>query len=611
MMQFLRRYGGPVFAAAAVLLLVWMVWELSGLSDTSSQGSRVRSVGSVNGQPVDLRTYQLEVQQEIDQRQRQGGTLSGDQVKQVQDEVWNRSIQERLLQAQYRRLGLTASAEEIAGLMKSSPLPELTRMEEFQTDKKFDLAKYQRWLQSTSAQPFIPQLEQQYRDQILQGKLFEAITADIYVSDALLWQFYRDSKEKATIDLATILPANAVPDTAVHLSNDAIAAYYRDHQEEFRRPRIAYLSYVSLPRLPNASDSAAALERARSLRKEILGGAPFAEVARRESADSASAIKGGDLGEWQRGSFDPAFEAAAFSLPLHTVSEPVLTPFGYHLIEITSRKGNTASGSHILVPFEVTGAHRDQIDAEADTLEELGAEKLDPTALDTVARALRLHIGHANPLREGDGVQIGLQPVPDAGNWAFEAKKGETSRVIEVSYALFLFRLDSLLPAGIPPLAEIRPAVEEKARLHAKWPQARDVAKALQARAKDSKSLAQAAKALGVPEQRLGPFSRLDAPLPEGVLVGTAFALDSGEVSRVLETSQALYVLQGQGRVRADSAEFLKQAAEMRAQLTRQLRQQRVRNFMEALRASAKIVDNRAQVFRTGAQADAAIPPRS
>ena len=95
-------------------------------------------------------------------------------------------------------------------------------------------------------------------------------------------------------------------------------------------------------------------------------------MARRESADSASAAKGGDLGEWTKGSMDPAFDSAAFALPLETVSQPVLSQFGYHLIEITSRTGNKAKGRHILLPIEIAGEHRDRLDAQADSLERLG-----------------------------------------------------------------------------------------------------------------------------------------------------------------------------------------------------------------------------------------------
>jgi peptidyl-prolyl cis-trans isomerase D len=605
-MQFFRRYGWPVFAAAALLLLVWMVWELSGLGDNSGT-VRSRAVGSVNGRDVDLRGYQLEVQAEIDNQQRQGGTLTAEQIEEVRNGVWERTVQEYLLDGQYRKLGLTASADEIAGMMKSSPPPEFLRMQEFQTEGQFDLPKYQRWLQSSSAQPFIPQLEVRYREEILQGKLVQDVTADINVSDAMLWQFYRDDKETTKLDLAIIVPANAVPDSVVPLTEEQISGYYQEHKEELRRPRIAYVSYVAVPRLPDASDTVAALEHAKALRKEIAAGTPFAEVAHRESSDSATAAKGGDLGEWKRGSYDSRFEAAAFSIPLNTVSEPVLTPFGYHLIQVYARQGNTAKARHILIPIQITGAHRDKLDGQADTLEALGAEKLDPAALDTVAHALGVKVGRVNPIREGERAQINLEPVPEAAVWSFQARPGETSRVVEVPYAFYLFRLDSLTPAGIPPLSQIHSEIELLARQHFKWPAARTLAQEFEAKAKAT-GVVRAAKDLKIPTQTMGPFSRIGAPLSDGRLVGMAFALDSGQVSRLLETKEAIYLMQGRGRVKADSAEFAKKLPELQQQLTRQLRQQRMRNYMQALRETAKIEDRRAEVFKTAAQVEAAAP---
>jgi parvulin-like peptidyl-prolyl isomerase len=66
-----------------------------------------------------------------------------------------------------------------------------------------------------------------------------------------------------------------------------------------------------------------------------------------------SAANGGDLGEFGRGAMDPAFEKAAFSLPIGAVSEPVLSAFGYHLIKVEKRAGEKVSARQILVPVEI------------------------------------------------------------------------------------------------------------------------------------------------------------------------------------------------------------------------------------------------------------------
>ena len=221
--------------------------------------------------------------------------------------------------------------------IRNSPPADFQNVPEFQTDSQFDLGKYQRWLTSSVAAEYLPMLEAQYRDQIQRSKLLRVVTADVYLSDAALWEQYRDEHEMVKIALTAIIPRNAVPDSSVKLSDAEIESYYRAHLDDFKRPATAFLSFVALPRLTNAADTALARARADSARAEIAAGTPFADVARRESADTASAEKGGDLGEWTRGSMDPAFDSAAFALPLKTVSKPVLSQFGYHLIEITSR----------------------------------------------------------------------------------------------------------------------------------------------------------------------------------------------------------------------------------------------------------------------------------
>jgi peptidyl-prolyl cis-trans isomerase D len=276
----------------------------------------------------------------------------------------------------------------------------------------------------------------------------------------------------------------------------------------------------------------------------------------------------------------------------------VLSQFGFHLIEITSRNGTKAKGRHILLPIEVTGSHRDRLDAQADSLEHLGAERSDPAALDTVARALKLPIGKAPPVQQGSKVQLGQLVVPDAGVWAFQAKRGATSPVIETSFAYYIFRLDSLQDAGVPLLSEIRPAVVGSVREQKKWAAARELAKAYLKRLEAGSTMAQAAAAMRLPHREFGPFSRINPPLTNPVVVGAAFGLKQGERSGILDTKEGIYVVEALERVKADSAKFVKELDEYRARSINSARQERVRSYLTALRKAAKIVDNRAKVLQ-------------
>jgi peptidyl-prolyl cis-trans isomerase C len=89
-----------------------------------------------------------------------------------------------------------------------------------------------------------------------------------------------------------------------------------------------------LVKVPQGADSAtveAARLRLEEMRVKISQGQDFASVARGGSED-VSAAEGGDLGYFPRGRMLPEFDAAAFALKPGTVSEPVRTAVGWHLI---------------------------------------------------------------------------------------------------------------------------------------------------------------------------------------------------------------------------------------------------------------------------------------
>jgi peptidyl-prolyl cis-trans isomerase D len=604
MMQAFRNSAKLIAVFFGVMLILWLV-DLSGITGGSGVFAKT-TVGRINGERIDTRTYDEAVQNAIRQQQEQSSApLSLEDLERIRNDVWEQFIQNQIVQEEMQRHHIEVTADEIAEAIKASPPPALMSDSNFQTDGRFDPAKYNQWLLSSNGEAYLPYLEAQYRDEIRQAKLWRIVTADVVMSDAALWESYRDEHEMVKIRLAALVPRTVVPDSAVSFTPQEVEQYYREHQDDFRRSRTAFMSYVALQRSINATDSAAALARVRTIREEIVAGAPFADVARRESSDTVSGSKGGDLGEWTRGDFDAQFDSAAFSLPLNTLSQPVLTQFGYHLIEVSKRSGTKATGRHILVPIEVAGEHRDWLDAQADSLETLAAERLDPAALDTVSRVLRLPVLRTGPVQEGTRVQVGRYVIPDAGVWAFQAQPGEIGGIVEIPEAFFVFRLDSVQPAGVPLLENIRPAVEAAVRDQKKWVRAREIAKDAAKRMQEGSSLVQTAAALKLVNQEMGPFSRVNPPLPNPQLIGAAFGLKQGEHSQPLDTEEGIYLIEVLEHTPADSAEFAKQVDELRMTALRQERQTRIRSYMTSLREQASVKDYRSEIYRTTAQAEA------
>lgn len=84
-----------------------------------------------------------------------------------------------------------------------------------------------------------------------------------------------------------------------------------------------------------------ALAKANDLRKRIVAGEDFATLAKAESDDAQTAAKGGSLGAFARGRMVPSFDEAAFKLKPGELSEPVKSPYGYHIIKVESHTTKT------------------------------------------------------------------------------------------------------------------------------------------------------------------------------------------------------------------------------------------------------------------------------
>jgi peptidyl-prolyl cis-trans isomerase SurA len=129
-----------------------------------------------------------------------------------------------------------------------------------------------------------------------------------------------------------------------------VRAYYDSHRDQIPvRPPTIWIKQIVVRPKPDSVEKAAAYRRADSLAKAIRAGADFGALARRYSADAGSAELGGDLG-WNRpGKFVREFDRVAFSLAPGTVSNPVETVYGYHIIQVERVRPTEIKVRHILI----------------------------------------------------------------------------------------------------------------------------------------------------------------------------------------------------------------------------------------------------------------------
>jgi peptidyl-prolyl cis-trans isomerase C len=113
----------------------------------------------------------------------------------------------------------------------------------------------------------------------------------------------------------------------IAVSREEVEKYYEEHRDQFRKPE-----EVRVRQIVTRTE-----EEAEKLRKEIMRGASFEELARKHSL-GPEAKKGGDLGYFPRGRMPPAIEEACFKLWSSHVSRVAVSPYGFHLFQLVDRR---------------------------------------------------------------------------------------------------------------------------------------------------------------------------------------------------------------------------------------------------------------------------------
>ncbi|MBN8705768.1 MAG: peptidylprolyl isomerase [Bacteroidetes bacterium] len=136
---------------------------------------------------------------------------------------------------------------------------------------------------------------------------------------------------------------------SLSVTSPEIAEFYAQFQDSMPvLPASTELYQIFIYPEPTAESQAKSLNKINAIKDSIKAGASFEEMAIRHSEDG-SASKGGDLGFFKRGELVSRFEAAAYELEPGQMSDVVETEFGYHLIQMIERRGESINTRHILV----------------------------------------------------------------------------------------------------------------------------------------------------------------------------------------------------------------------------------------------------------------------
>ena len=598
MMQQMRRNTKWIMILAVLAFGGLMFFEW-GMDITGQSSGSLGEIGRVNGTPVMYEEYMTTYRNLYDQTaQSQEEPVTGAQNSQLEDLAWDEMVNSILIEQELERRGIVVTDEEIVSAARFSPPPEMMGNPLFQTDGQFDLTRYQQYL-SLAARSELELLEGYYRAIIPRAKLLRQVGSGLYVSENDLWSTYRIQNEKASVRFVAFDPLVRISNDQFEITEDEVGDYYDENRENYFVPASARVITVAMSRTPTVADTADVLARAEELRQAILDGADFAELARTESSDETTAPEGGDLGVFPKEYMVPAFDSAVFAARLNRVTEPVRTDYGVHLVQVTQRWGrDSAQASHILLPFERTEDSEVELFTAADSLEELG----ESMTLTDAASLLGLEPDTVELLENSPFAPV-IGEVSEGGEWAFdpETSPGDVSPVYENRVAFYAVELVSVDPSRYLTQQEAEPAIRAGIATLKKVEVAMDEARALAEEIHGGRPFAEVARELGLELRDAGPFTRIEYVSGLGqanAAVGTAFGLQVGEVSDAVQANQNAFVIERTASEAADSLAWASQIDIQRILLLNAIREQRLVEWIDALREDADIVDRREEVLR-------------
>ena len=205
--------------------------------------------------------------------------------------------------------------------------------------------------------------------------------------------------------------------------------------------------------IPEASDSTKkeTVSLLKKIKERINEGEDFERLASSFSMDPGSKKKGGDLGWVKRGSLLKNFEEVAFTIKTNTISEPIETEVGYHILEVFERKGDRAKVRHILITPQITKIDEKKAFDFAVSLKD-SCSSLDlfkvftkKYSKDSQTSQIGGDLGWINPQ---------TYPIKEIGLALPIIKKSECSLPINTSFGFHLLWLEKIRLGGQPNLKD-------------------------------------------------------------------------------------------------------------------------------------------------------------
>lgn len=547
------------YVLGGMLMLValsMVVTLIPGFGSATSSDDQV--IAEVGKDVITLRQVQTELQNLVRNRQ-----VPGEMLQIYAPQFIDQMIMERAVSYQAERMGFNATDTEVAASIRSV-MPQM-----FNNGQLIDKSAYERLLADRGMT--IPEFENMVRKQILMGRLQSLVMEGIVVTPQEIQAQFEKANLKVKVDYimfkpdslksaVTVTPADLdnyykanqnlymepekrniallIADqekiaASINVSDEQLKQAYNARRDQYRTPERVRARHILLKTTgKSAGETATIKQKAEDLLKQLKAGGNFAELAKKNSEDTGSGAKGGELGWIVKGQMVPNFEAAVFSLPVNKISDLVTTEYGFHIVQVEEKQE-----AHTQTLDEVRGQLSAELKKQVvfermqSSIEQARAAlQKAPANLDAVANQYNLELVRVDKAGPGQALpQIGSVPDLDA---AFSGlRKGDVTQVFQApGDKLVVAQVLDTFPAHVQPMAEVEARVKDAVTSQKSKAMAADRANQALTRIKAGEDMAKVAKELGAEVKTSSDFNSKDVieGLGSANMFADAFAKPAG-----------------------------------------------------------------------------------
>jgi len=444
-----------------ILVLFIISMAIGGLVGGASIGDifgqqNGNHVGSLNGKPILYENFNRLVSDEITRVQSQSGQdISDEDREYIRAVVWERMIQDLLIQEQIEENNIIVSDEEVLYQLKNNPPAFLQGSPAFQTAGNFDLEKYLDAILNPQSDEWRP-IEQFMQEIYLPNyKLQQMVVNSASTSKQDVIDSYRSRFIDYTVEILHITDKSLENEffksmTEGRPTDQELSELYDKNIEDYQQSEMRYMKYVKWPIVSSSNDSLRTRLEAENLMYRINQGESFGTIANMYTEDPSNnmgegAPKGGELGWFNKGIMISEFDKAAFEAKKGDLIGPILTNFGYHIININDKKTledgtEQVDASHILLTVS-PGKDTESNLSDTAIIFSLDAKE---NGFIELADSLGMTISDASGVQKESIFIQDIGVARDAVRFAFNSNPGDISDVVSNDNYFLIFYLDSI-----------------------------------------------------------------------------------------------------------------------------------------------------------------------